>query len=221
MQLWAAARKDLRLTWRTRAQAMAVIAFAASMLLLLGFAAGPDAAALRRQAAGFLWVSILFGSVLALAESFRHERTQQALEGLLLLGASPGALFLAKAGANTLLLMALGTALVPLMAVLCDVAPTSVVGLLAVIALGAAGLAAPGTLYAAMTSQVRVGGQLLLPLLLLPLAAPVLLAASKASSLLLNGDPMGQLGSWVGLLAAFDAVYWPLGAVLFGAAVEE
>lgn len=220
MQLWAALHKDLRLTWRTRAQAAAVFAFGATALLLLGFAAGADARGLRQHAGGFLWIALLFGAVLALAESFRHEQEQRALEGLLLLPASPRALFYAKALANAAQLALLGTALVPVMIVLFDVAPARAPAMLAVIALGAGGLAAPGTLYAAMTSQAR-GGGVLLPLLLLPLAVPVLLASTRATTLLLLGDPMGQLGAWLGLLAAFNAVFWALGGALFGAVVED
>jgi heme exporter protein B len=220
MQLVAALQKDLRLAWRTRAQAAAVFAFGAVTLMMFGFAAGPDAHALRQLAGGFLWIALLLGALLALSESFRHEHTQGALEGLLLLGASPRALFLGKATANALQLAALGTALVPVMAVLCDASPARAPALLMVVALGSAGLAAPGTLYSALTSQSR-GAQVLLPLLLLPLAVPVLLAATRATSLLLLGDPMGQLGSWLGLLAAFNLVFWPLGALLFEVAVEE
>lgn len=220
MQLWAVLQKDLRLSWRTRAQAAAVFAFGATALLMLGFAIGPDARALRHGSAGFLWIALLFGSVLALAESFRQETSQRALEGLVLLPADPRAIFLGKALANAALLAVLGFALLPVMAALCDVAPTRVLGLAAVILLGAAGLAAPGTFYAAMTASTR-GAQVLLPLLLLPLVAPVLLAATRATSLLLLGDPMGQVGSWLALLAAFDAIFWPLGAVLFGAVLEE
>jgi len=220
MQLWAVLEKDLRLSWRTRGQAAAVLAFGATALLLLGFAAGPDARMLRSGAAGFLWIAIVFGSVLALAESFHHEHARRALEGLALLPTAPWALFLGKALAATALLSALGLALVPVMALLCDVTPGRLVELAAVVLLGASGLAAPGTLYAAMTSQTR-GGPLLLPLLLLPLVAPVLVAASRATSLLLLGDPMGQLGSWMGLLAAFNLAFWPLGAAFFGAVLEE
>ncbi|HEY3451861.1 MAG TPA: heme exporter protein CcmB [Myxococcales bacterium] len=220
MQLWAVLQKDLVLSWRTRGQAAAVFAFGATAMLLLGFAAGPDSRALRHGAAGFLWVSLVFGSVLALSESFRHEHARGALEALALLPARPSSIFLSKALANAAQLFVLGLALVPVMALFCDATPTRLLELAAVVALGAAGLAAPGTFYAAMTSQTR-GAQVLLPLLLLPLVAPVLLAATRATSLLLSGDPMEQLGSWMGLLLAFDLVFWPLGAVLFGAVLEE
>jgi len=220
MQLWAVLQKDFQLSWRMRGQAAAVFAFGATALMMLGFAAGPDARALRQGAAGFLWVALVFGSVLALAESFHHEHARRGLEGLALLPTRPWALFVSKALANAALLSVLGLALIPVMALFCDTTPSRLVELAAIVALGAAGLAAPGTFYAAMTSQTR-GAQVLLPLLLLPLVAPVLLAASRATSLLLLGDPMGQVGSWAGLLAAFNLVFWPLGALLFGALLEE
>ena len=92
--------------------------------------------------------------------------------------------------------------------------------LLAVIVLGAAGISAMGTLYAAMTAQIRAR-QTLLPLLLFPLIVPVLLASVKATSLIILGDPMGQVRSWLGLLVAFNAIYWSLCGLLFDLVVEE
>ena len=86
--------------------------------------------------------------------------------------------------------------------------------------LAAAGLAAPGTLYAAMTSRLR-SQDVLLPLLLFPLVVPVLLAGVKAMDLVLTGDPMRQLTSWVSLLVAFDVIYWSLCGLLFTYALEE
>ncbi len=219
-QLVAVLRKDLLLTWRSRAQLFAVLVFGATSLLLFSFAIGPVAALLRPLAGGFLWVALLLASTLSLSESFRAEVEQKAFEGLLLLPTSPPALFYGKALANTLQLFVLGIALVPVMVVLYDAAPTRLPALLGVLALGAAGLSAPGTLYAAMASQVRAQA-VLLPLLLFPLVVPVLLAATKATGLLLLGDPMEELGSWTALLFAFDAVYWSLAGLLFGQVVEE
>jgi heme exporter protein B len=92
--------------------------------------------------------------------------------------------------------------------------------LVAIILLGTAGLSAPGTRYAAMTSQARSRGTLL-PLLLFPLIVPALLASVKATSLVILGDPMGQTWPWIRLLAAFDAIYWSLCGVLFGRVVED
>lgn len=218
--LRAALWKEARLQWRSRAQMAAVFVFGATALLLFSFAIGPSAEALRVYAAGFLWLALLLSSTLTLAESFQSEMEQHALEGLLLLPASPRALYYGKALSNWAQLTLLGAALVPVMVILYDAGTTRLLPLLGVIALGAAGLAAPGTLYAAMTSQARAR-QTLLPLLLFPLVVPVLLASVKATALLIQGDPMGQIPSWATLLACFDLIHWALGGLLFGRVVEE
>lgn len=218
--LIAALRKELLLQWRTRAQLMAVFVFGASALLLFSFAVGPNAEILKQFSAGFLWLGLLLSSTLTLAESFHSEMENRALEGLLLLPADPRALYYGKAIANWIQLVLLGGALVPVMVILYDAGTTRIASLLLIIALGTAGLSAPGTLYAAMTAQVR-SKQTLLPLLLFPLIVPALLASVKATSLVVLGDPMGQSGAWIKLLVAFDAIYWSLCGLLFGRVVED
>lgn len=218
--LSAAVRKEVLLQWRTKSEMVAVFVFGAAALLLFSFAVGPVAEALRQFSAGFLWLALLLSSTLTLSESFHTEMAHRALEGLLLLPASPRDFYYGKALANWLRLFVLGVALVPVMIVLYDAGTLRIAELLLVIALGAAGLSAPGTLYAAMTAQLRAK-QTLLPLLLFPLIVPALLASVKATSLLLLGDPMGQAPSWILLLITFDAIYWSLCGLLFGRVVEE
>ena len=216
----AALRKELLIQWRTRAQFIAVFVFGAAALLLFSFAVGPNSEILRQFSAGFLWLGLLLSSTLTLAESFHAEMENRALEGLLLLPADPRALYYGKAIANWLQLTLLGIALVPVMVVLYDAGTTRILALIGIIMLGAAGLSAPGTLYAAMTAQLRAK-QTLLPLLLFPLIVPALLASVKATSLVILGDPMGGLKPWLSLLAAFDAIYWSLCGLLYSRVVEE
>jgi heme exporter protein B len=215
-----ALRKEFLLQWRSRAQAFAAFIFGSTSLLLFSFAIGPNAEALRTFSAGFLWLGLLLSSTLTLADSFHAETENRALEGLLLAGASARALYYGKAVANWIQLTLLGIALTPVMVVLYDAGTTRLGTLLLVIVLGGAGISAPGTLYAAMTAQLRAR-QTLLPLLLFPLIVPVLLASVKATSLAILGDPMGQVGSWLALLVAFNAIYWSLCGLLFGRVVEE
>lgn len=218
--LVAALRKELLLQWRSRSQMMAVFVFGAAALLLFSFAIGPNSAALRTFSAGFLWLGLLLSSTLTLAESFHAEMENKALEGLLLLPSDPRALYYGKAIANWLQLTVLGIALVPVMVILYDAGTTELIRLFLIIVLGTAGLSAPGTLYAAMTAQVKAK-QTLLPLLLFPLIVPALLASVKATSLAILGDPMQQSRSWIVLLAAFDLIYWSLCGLLYGRVVEE
>jgi heme exporter protein B len=215
-------RKDLLLEWRGRSRFVSVLLFGVVTLLLFSFAVGPDSVALRSAASGFLVLALLLSSTLGLSESFRLEQEDRALEGLLLLPVDPVAIFYGKAMGSTLLLLILAPVLVPIALVLysVDMSLASVGRLLLVWFLTSAGLSAPGTLYAAMTSRLR-SQDVVLPVLLFPLVVPVLLGSVKAMALALEGDPMEQMRSWILLLAGFDVIYWSLCGVLFPFAIEE
>jgi len=214
-------RKDMLLSWRGRARLVAMLAFAVVTLMLFSFAVGPNAEVLQRHAGGYLWLALLLSSVLSLGESFQLELEDAALEGLALLPVDPRALFFGKALANAAQLLVLGVALVPLSLVLYGATVQgSWPALIGFIALGTAGLAAPGTLYSAMTSRAK-GKDVMLPLLLFPLIVPVLLAATKGTNLALLGDPMGQIQGWATVLGCFNLVYWSLCPALFGRVLDD
>lgn len=215
-------RKDLLLEWRGRSRFVSVLLFGIVTLLLFSFAVGPDSVALRAGAAGFLVLALLLSSTLGLSESFRLEQEDRALEGMILLPIEPVAIFYGKAIGNTLLLLVLAPILVPIALVLyaVDLGPVAVAELLGIWLLASAGLSAPGTLYAAMTSRLR-SQDVVLPVLLFPLVVPVLLGSVKAMDLVLSGDPMDQTRSWILLLLGFDVIYWSLCGVLFPFAIEE
>lgn len=241
---WILFRKDLLLEWRTKARINALVFFAFATLLLFSFALGPETKILQKSAPGCIWLAILFSSVLALAESFRVESENASLDGVRLAPADARAIFLGKAVGNTLLLFGLGWLLLPLLVALYDVSllPTydaegasaaqavievSWSALFAnagrfalVLLLGCLSISAPGTIYSAIANNARAR-DVLLPLLLFPLVVPALLASVKATSLVLQGDPMNQLDSWLALLVAFDVIYWSLGFLLFTRVVED
>jgi heme exporter protein B len=213
--------KDLLIEWRTRARLNALVFFALATLLLFSFAVGPDTKVLARNAGGYLWLALLFASVLALGESFRVEQENLTLDGLRLAPADARAIFLSKALGNTLLLTSLGLLLIPVMVALYAVNVTMGVGpCVLTLLLGCMAISAPGTVYSAIASNARAR-DVLLPLLLFPLIIPALLAAAKATTLVLQGDPMNQLGSWYGLLFGFNLIYWGLGFVLFPRVIED
>jgi heme exporter protein B len=219
-QLVAIFRKDLLIEWRGKSRLIGLCCYALTFLLLFSFAVGPDSVALRRHAAAYVWLSVLCVSTLLLVQSFRIETEEGALEGLLLVPVSPAALFYGKALANTLLIVVMGMFALPVAAILFDLSPAgSWGGLFVVLVLGAAGFAAPGTLYSALTARIAAQ-QLMLPVLLFPLVVPAVLAAVKATSLLLEGDPMGQLSVWLAVQVCFDLIYWSLCGLLFARGVE-
>ena len=214
-------RKDLLIEWRTRARLNALIFFALATLLMFSFALGPDTKLLEKNAGGYYWLAILFASVLALGESFRVESENACLDGVRLAPADARAIFLSKALGNTLLLTALGALIFPVMVALYGVhIATSVGDLGLILLLGCLALSAPGTVYAAISSNARAR-DVLLPLLLFPLVIPALLSATKATTLVLQGDPMNQLGSWLGLLSGFNLIYWAVGFLLFPRIIED
>lgn len=212
--------KDALIEWRARARTVALLSFAYTVLLLFAFAIGPDAAALRQHAGAYLWLGMLLCSTLLLDRTMRIEFEADAIQRLLLVPVSAPGLFFGKALSNTLQLWLVGLFSVPLVIVVCDASLVEHAGmLLLTIALGGAGLAAPGTLYSAMLARLS-GRQLLLPLMLFPLVVPVIVAAVKTTSLVMLGDPMEQASSWLLLLMCFNLVYWSLCGVLFGRVVE-
>jgi heme exporter protein B len=201
---------------------VSVLLFGVVTLLLFSFAVGPDSTLLRAAAGGFLVLALLLSSTLGLSESFRVEQEQRAIEGLILLPVDPIALYYGKALSNTLFLMLLAPVLTPAALVLysVEIDALGLLQLLGLWALAAAGLSAPGTLYAAMTSRLQ-SQDVLLPLLLFPLVIPVLMGAVKSVTLVLTGDPMSQMQYWAILLASFAIIYWSLCGLLFPHAIEE
>ncbi|HEX7051034.1 MAG TPA: heme exporter protein CcmB [Longimicrobiales bacterium] len=217
----AVAWKDLTAERRTRANFNAVAFLAILILLLFGFALGPDTEALRAAAAGILWLTILFSGILAFNRSYQLELEDGALETLLLYPGDRRALFLGKVAANLVFVLLMEALVLPLAAVLYDLPLLRPFpGLAGVLVLGTIGFVALGTFYAAMASRVRAR-EVLLPLLLFPMLVPVLIAAVEATGAMLSGDPLREGGSWLRLLAAFDLIFVPASWIAFEYIVEE
>ncbi|HET9983499.1 MAG TPA: heme exporter protein CcmB [Longimicrobiales bacterium] len=217
----AIAWKDLTAERRTKANFNAVLFFAALVLLLFGFALGPDNDALRAAAAGVLWLTVLFGGVLSFNRSYEMELEGGALEALLLYPGDRRALFLGKLMANLAFLLLVELVLVPLAAVLYDLPLFRPgFGLLGVILLGTVGFVTLGTFYAAMASRARAR-EVLLPLLLFPMLVPLLLSAVEATKALLARDLMGDAGSWIRLLVVFDVIFLVASFFAFEYVIEE
>lgn len=213
--------KDVLIEWRARSRMFALVCFALTTLLLFGFAIGPATDVLRRHAAGYLWLAILFTSTALLTRSMQVEEESGAMDSMLLAPTRPAAVFYGKSLANSAQLILLGALALPITLVICDAQLVEPWWRLAAsIAMGAMALAAPGTLYSALTVRIA-GQQLLMPLLLFPLVVPAVLAAVKSTSLALLGDVMEQSNAWLQLLLLFNIIYWSLCGVLFGRVVES
>ena len=203
----AVAWKDLATERRSKAGFNAVAALGVTILVLFGFALGPDAQALRDAAPGALWLAVLFAGVLAFNRSYQVELESGALEQLLLHPGARWTIFTGKLLAN-FAFVGLMLAIVTVVAmVLFQVSlPAAWPSLVGVLVLGVIGLVVLGTFYAAMASRTRAR-EVLLPLLLFPMLIPVLLSAIQASKALMGGDLMHDAGAWVRMLALFDLIF--------------
>jgi len=218
-QAAAVAGKDLRIELRGRYALGSVLPFAATLLIAFGLSVGPGRSLLQQTAPGLLWLAVLFAAVLSCRQAYDTEIEDGALEGLALAPVDRAAIFLGKAAAVTLQLWALEAAIVLLVATLFGL---SVGGspevLVAAFGLGTVGLAAVGSLLGVVTASARAR-EAVLPLLVLPLAVPVLLGGVKATQAATTGS-VGA-GSWLLLLLAFDAVFLAAGTLVFGILMDE
>jgi len=216
----AVAAKDLRIEVRGRYALGSLVPFAGTLLIAFGLSLGPGRTLLRETAPGLLWLAVLFASVLAFRRSYESEGEDGALEGLLLAPVDRASIFLGKAAAVTAQLLALEAIVLVLVAALFDLplghAPAVVAG---AFVLGTVGLAAVGSLFGVLTESARAR-EAVFPLLVLPLATPILVAGVKATALATAGRA-GEAGSWLGLLLAFDAVFVAAGTLVFGYLLED
>jgi heme exporter protein B len=203
----AIAWKDLTAERRSKAGFNAVVALAVTILVMFGFALGPDAQAIRDAAAGAIWLAVLFAGVLAFNRSYQVELDGGALEQLILYPGTRRAIFAGKLLANFAFVALMLVIVIAVGVVLFQVhIPSEWPALLAIQLFGTIGLVTLGTFYAAMASRSRAR-EVLLPLLLFPMLVPVLLAAMEATKALLTGNVMGDAGAWARLLAAFDVIF--------------
>ena len=213
------AGKDLRIEARSRVAINQVAPFAVLVLVLFGFALDPDRGVLVRASAGLFWVAVLFSALLAVQRSFAIEAVGGGSDGLRLLGLDPAGIFMGKAAALFVQLAGLELLLTAGVVVLYGVELGGAGLMLATAAVATLGLAAAGTVYGALSAGLRAR-ETLLPLLLLPVLAPVLLSATRAWEVAL-GSSVDDGWRWVQLLGVFAVVYVTFGLVAFGALMEE
>ena len=224
---WLMASKDLRIEWATRVGMGQILPFGALVLILFGLAISPDLTVvgterrslLAQAAPGLFWVTVLLAALLALGRSFAIESVDGNLDALKMAGLDPAGIFLGKATAVAAELVVLEL-LLGLGAFVLYGAPLANLGLLlVVVVLATLGIAASGIVYAAVAAGLTVRDTLV-PLLVLPVVAPVLLAATKATEAAVYGASENGW-SWAGLLGVFALLYVGVGMLAFGPIMEE
>jgi heme exporter protein B len=214
-QVQVITRKDLRAELRTKEAINASLAFALVILVLFSFAFDPGEDQTREMSGGLLWIVFAFAGTLVLNRSFAREVPNDCLDALIAAPVSGAALFLGKALANFLLVMAVELVSLPVFGIFYNVRWASRFGsLLLVLALGTWALTVIGTTFSALTVNIRLR-ELMAPVLVYPMMIPALMSAMKLTVDLIAGRPLGGENEvWFRLLVVFDVVFTSLSLLL-------
>ena len=218
---WLVARKDLAIEYRTRSAFFSAVVFALLAIVIFYFSWDPTAVAAMDLAPGVLWVIFTFSGLLGLHRSFGVEQHDRAMDALLAAPVDREAIFLGKAVANLLFVLAVQAIAIPAVALFYNVPMTDGwLALAGIAVLAAVGLVAVGTLFSAMAVNTRLA-ELLLPMLSLPFFVPIVMPAAQATARLLAGRPAVEAYAWLKILLAFDIVFVLACTLAFPFTIED
>jgi len=215
----AIVEKDIAAELHTKEVVSAMLVFSALASLIFSFALDLRGDVAEAAAPGVLWTTIAFAGTLGLSRSMAREEQTGCIDGLLLAPVDRTAIFLGKALGNVIFMAIVEIFLLPLFSVFFDVALLRPQVLL-VLSLGTLGYAAVGTLLATIAVNTRAR-EVMLPVLLLPLAVPVLIGAVQATSGLLEGATLNQVSGWIRILVVYDLVILAVSLLTFDYVVQE
>ncbi|OQY88154.1 MAG: hypothetical protein B6D41_11170 [Chloroflexi bacterium UTCFX4] len=218
-QLYAILAKELQVEWRTKETLSAMLVFALLVLVIFNFAFDLQGVDIRVFGPGVLWVAFSFSGIIGLGRSFASERDRSSLDGMLLAPVDRGAIFLGKAFANFLFILAMEIVTLPLFVILFNV-PMQWFPLVGFILMGTAGFAAVGTLLSAIAASTRMR-DVMLPVLLFPVLIPLLVASVKLTQGALQELPFSDYQGWFNLLLAYDVIFLVVAFLTFEFVVEE
>ncbi|SRR5579864_1309361 len=203
--------KDLRAELRSKEAINASLSFALVILLLFSFAFDPSTEETRDIAGGLLWIVFAFAGTLILNRSFVRELPNDCLDGLIAAPISSAALFLGKALANFVLVLAVELISLPIFGIFYNVRwAQQWWSLLLVLILATWALTVIGTIFSALTVNLRIR-ELMLPILVYPIMIPALLGAMEVTGPLIAGKPLeGDLLTGLRLLVGFDIIFTAL-----------
>lgn len=207
--------KDLLLEARNRSMVSSLFVVGLLVLLIFEIALDPSEKEAARMAPGLLWTAVILASTIGLGRLFAIEREGRAFDALLIAPIDRGSIFLAKMAAAVVILLVFESLLLIPFAAFTGVAISQNLGELYVILLGGnLGIAAVGTLFAPAAHATRAR-ELIMPLVVLPLEIPLIVAVVQATEMVLGGAALSELGTRATLLMSFDALFIAAGWLLF------
>ena len=218
--IWALAKKELLIDYRKREVTLSMSAFGVLIIAITALTSNLSATTIAEVAPAILWTGIAFGLVIGLNRATAQEAEAETLEGLMLGPVGREFIFIGKAVGIFAFFAIAEAVTITAFAVFFNVNPWSIYLLIAC-ALANIGLAALGTLLSAMAASARAR-EILFPLIFLPASAPVLMACTQITALIINGNPsISTVGPWIVLLGLFDLVFVIASILLFQTAIEE
>ena len=213
--------KDIVAELRTKEMFSTMFVFAVLVIVIFNFAFDLRVSGerVRQVAPGALWVAFAFAGILGLNRAFVAEKDRGCLEGLLLAPMDHTAIYFGKMISTILFMLVVEALMLPVFTIFFGVNLFDL-RLVLIVLLGTVGFAGVGTILSAMTAQTRAR-EVLLPILLLPVAAPVLIAAVKATAGILDGLSMGEVAFSLQLLVAFDVIFPAVAFMTFDHVVRE
>ena len=211
--------KDIAAELRSRELIGSMLVFALLVILIFNFALELDLRIRQTITSGVLWVTFAFAGTLGLNRSMAMEKDRGCLDGLLLVPVDRSALYFGKTLSNLLFMIVVEAIVLPIYSLLYNVNLFDI-GLIGVILLGSIGYVVVGTLLSSMAVQARTR-DILLPILLFPVVLPVLVAAVRATTSILQGLPFEDYQAWISLLIAYDVIFLGVAIVAFDYVVEE
>ncbi len=213
--------KDILSEYRSREVVITMVVFALLVIVMFNFAFEVGERWKASVGSGILWTAILFSSVLGMNRAFALEKEGECIQGLLLSPADRSAIFLGKLTANLVFLIILEAVNLPVFGILYDF-PLDVVilGLGPIVLLATVGLAVVGTLFAAIAVNTKAR-EVMLPLLLFPVAVPIIMGAAGATTQILGGETGEAQGIWYRVIAVYDVVFLVISVWVVDYVLEE
>lgn len=223
MRFW---HKVIAITWkdalsgmRTKEIIFSVLVFTLLVIVIFNFAFGTSQEMMELVAPGILWVTFAFAGVLSLNRSFIPEKEQDCLEGLMACPASREVIYVGKMLGSLLFMLIIEVIALLIFAFLFNL-PVFSPQIITITVLTTIGFVAVGTLFSALAVNTKAR-EMVLPILFLPIVAPIIISAVKASELALSGEPWSGLSSWLQIIGAFDVIFLIVSFLIFAFVIEE
>jgi len=215
------ALKDMKIEFRSKEKIYSMMIFSLLVMVIFNFAFDPGAEYIKEVAPGILWVALIFSATLGLNKTFASEKDQDCLQGLMLAPMDRSGIYFGKVIGNIVISLIISLLTLPFFAVFFNISVAKVFPqILLVIVLTTIGFICVGTLFSAISVGVK-GGEMMLPLLLFPVEVPVIIAAVKATGMILDGKNLIDYSMWLKMLAIFDVIFIMVSFVAFEYLIEE